>query len=296
LLLGLLGLVTGCSPSPSAVPDAPDSRLVVASFNFPESELLAEIYAQSLEAAGVPVRRELGLGPREVVGPALDQGFVDLVPEYLGSALTAAGGGAADPSDSTAVRAALSTALGHRALTVLNPSPAENQNGVAVTRAFATEHGLSRLSELAGFAAAMTFGGPAECPTRRYCLPGLADVYGFQFPHFMALDGPVRTRRALIDGVVDAGLVFTTDGQLADGELVLLADDRHLQPAENLVPVVRTAALERHGPEVRTTLDAVSAAMTTTSLRLLNWRVSVDGRQPAAEARGWLIRHGLIDR
>jgi osmoprotectant transport system substrate-binding protein len=258
--------------------------------------LLAEIYAQSLEAAGVPVRRELGLGPRELVGPALDQGFVDLLPEYLGSALTAAGGEAADPSDTTAVRAALGTALGHRGLTVLDPSPAENQNGVAVTRAFAIEHGLSRLSELAGFAAAMTIGGPAECPTRRYCLPGLAHVYGLRFLRFMALDGPVRTRRALTDSVVDAGVVFTTDGQLADGDLVLLADDLHLQPAENVVPVVRTAALDRYGPEVRTTLDAVSAAMSTTSLRLLNWRVSVDGREPAAEARGWLIRHGLIGR
>jgi osmoprotectant transport system substrate-binding protein len=286
----------GCSGSPSTGPAAPDGRLVVASFNFPESELLAEIYAQSLEAVGVPVRRELGLGPRERVGPALDQGFVDLVPEYLGSALTAEAGNVADPSNIVAAQAALAAALDARGLTLLDPSPAGNQNGVAVTRAFAIEHGVSRLSELAGFAASMTFGGPAECPTRPYCLPGLADVYGLRFRGFMALDGPVRTRRALTDGIIDAGVVFTTDGQLAGGDLVLLADDRHLQPAENVVPVVRTAALERHGPALRTALDAVSAALTTTSLRLLNWRISVDGRRPAAEARGWLIRHGLIGR
>jgi osmoprotectant transport system substrate-binding protein len=225
-----------------------------------------------LEAAGVPVRRELDLGPRERVQPALEQGFVDVVPEYAGSA--SAG----------------------RGLVLLEPAPAQNQNGVVVTKAFSVQHGLSRVSDLAALAATLTFGGPSECPTRRFCLLGLTDVYGLRFARFVAIDGADRTRRALEEGIVDAAIMFTTDGQLAGGDLFLLADDRHLQPPENIVPVVRRAALERFGPRVAATLNEVSGRITTSALRLLNWRVAVAGKSPAAEARGWLIREGLIER
>jgi osmoprotectant transport system substrate-binding protein len=294
-----VGALGSCSPHRSPPAPVADARsgLVVASFNFPESQLLAEIYAQALEHAGVPVRRELGLGPRELVQPALEQGFADVVPEYLGSALTAAAPDtSADVTDPGAARAALGAALAGRDLTVLEPAPAENRNEVAVTAAFAADHRLSRLSDLGPLSGGLSVGGPSECPARRYCLLGLGDVYGLHFARFMALDSATRARRALDERIVDAAVLFSTDGQLADGDLVALTDDRHLQPAENVVPVVRRAALERYGPGVAATLDGVSARLTTTALRLLNWRIAVAGRKPADEARGWLIRAGLIGR
>jgi osmoprotectant transport system substrate-binding protein len=270
----------------------PADAVVVASFNFPESRLLAEIYAGALERAGLNVRRELELGPRELVSPALDQGHVDVVPEYLGTAL-----GAADPSvvatTTPDALTALRAADGPRHLRVLEPAPAQNQNAVVVTKATATRLHLAVTSDLGPVAQTLRLGGPPECPSRPYCLQGLTQVYGLRFGQFVAVSGADRAQRALDDDVVDVAIMFTTDGRLADGGLVALADDRHLQPPENVVPVVREAVASRYGSRLVDALDRVSARLTTSALRLLNWRVSVGGRDPRAEASGWLTRQRL---
>ena len=250
--------------------------IVVASFNFAESELLAEIYAAALEGAGLDVRRELRLGPRELVAPALVQGHVDLVPEYLGSALPGLG----EPASRVAL---------------LTPAPAQNQNAVVVTRTLAERLGLRRVSDLTAHSD-LVLGGPAECPERDACLRGLQHRYGLTFERFVALDGASRAARGLSEGVVDVAVMFTTDGELATRDLVVLEDDRHLQPPENVVPAVRRDVVERYGDRVVGTLDRVSAELTTTTLRLMNWRVSIGGRSPQTEARAWLIRRGLIGR
>jgi osmoprotectant transport system substrate-binding protein len=270
--------------------------VVVASFDFDESELLAEIYAQALEAEGISVHRELRLGPRELVAPALQQGHVDLVPEYLGSAAAWLGADDVDLADRQVAERALRRAAGRWSLEVLDVSPAANPNTLAVTRSLALVHRLSDVSDLSSIAATLTIGGPAECPRRPYCLPGLRDTYGLRFDRFVALDGMDRAAQALREGVVDVAVMFRTDGALADPELVSLGDDRALNPSERVVPLVRTAALDAHGPELRATADAVSRRLTTSMLRFLNWRVSVAGNAAAAEARGWLLRQGLIDR
>jgi osmoprotectant transport system substrate-binding protein len=270
---------------------------VVASFNFGESHLVAEIYAQALEAAGVPVRRELGLGPRELVLPALEQGLVDLLPEYAGTLLaTLAPSPDGGSGELDAVLAELADPLSELGLVVLTPAPAVNENGVVVTTATANAHGLVRTSDLAPIAGDLVIGGPPECPGRPHCLLGLEHVYGLRFDRFVPLTGEAQTTRALLDAVVDVGILFTTDGSLARPDLVLLDDDRHLQPPDNLVPVLSLAAVDRYGKEVVAVLDAVSAQLTTPVLRFLNWRVSVGGGEPAAEARGFLVRHQLIPR
>jgi osmoprotectant transport system substrate-binding protein len=280
------------------------TEVVVASFNFPESTLVAEIYATALQAAGIPVRRELGLGPRELVQPALLGGLVDVVPEYLGTALAsvhAAGVPPGDPGavgvppgDPAAARQALARALDGRGVRVLDPAEAQNQNGVVVARATAEHLGLSKVSDLAAHSSGFVLGGPPECPERPYCLPGLEGVYGLRFGGFLPLDTEQQRAAALVDGVVDAAVMFTSDGRLATGDLVLLADDRGLQPSENLVPVVSARALDRHGPRLAEVLDAVSARLTANGLRFLNWRVSMAGKDVATEARGWLERQSLI--
>lgn len=294
LAAAALGACTSDDDRAAGPPRHDAAAVTVASFDFPESELLAEIYAQALEVAGVPVDRQLGLGPRELVEPALRQGLVDVVPEYAGSALDAAAPAAeVDRSDAGAVAGALAAAVEPWGVAVLTPSRASNQNAVAVTAALAAAHRLDTVGDLVAVPAALVVGGPPECPQRTRCLPGLADLYGIDVDRFVALDDAAQVRRALLDGVVDVGIVFSTDAVLADDALVVLADDRGLQPAENVVPLVRRDALDA---DVRAVLDRVSAQLTTTSLRFLNWRLANAGADVAAEARGWLVRHGLRAR
>lgn len=272
----------------------PAAEVVVASFNFPESVLVAEIYAGALESAGVPVRRELDLGPRELVQPALLEGLVDVVPEYLGTALASlAGETAVDPSDADAVRRRLTEVAEERGLRLLDAAPAQNQNGLAVTRPTAERLGLRTVGDLAPVAGGLTLAGPAECPERPYCLMGFERVYGLRFDRFVAFDRERQRATALREGVADVAVMFTTDGDLATGDLVVLADDRRLQPAENIAPLVSARAVERYGDRLTGALAAVSARLTSENLTFLNWRVAVGGKDAVAEAEGWLERHGL---
>jgi osmoprotectant transport system substrate-binding protein len=297
-LAGAVLLLAACGTGEREPPPVPAEGVAVASFNFAESRLMAEIYAQALEGEGIPVRRELDLGPRELVMPALRQGRLDIVPEYLGSALTAAAPTAAvDRSDPDAVTRTLADIVEPWGLRVLRYADAQNQNGLVVTRPTAERLALGTTSDLAPLAPTLTLGGPPECPTRRYCLEGFTSVYGLRFAAFVPLTGQSYVRQALEDEVIDVGVLFTTDGALAGDDLVLLDDDRGLQPAENLVPMVRSEILETAaGQRAATVLDEVSRRLTTANLRFLNWRVSVAGNDPASEARAWLVRQGLVDR
>ena len=298
LLLG--GVLVACNGGASRPTAAAPPTVVIASFNFPESELLAEIYAQALQHAGVRIRRELSLGPREMVLPALHAGLVDVVPEYLGSALAALipsepssrlSGSAAATIDSE-----LGTALAPWHVRPLAWAAAENQNGLAVTRDTAIRLGLHNTSDLKDFASSMVLSGPTECPTRPYCLLGYQDRYALRFKSFVAYDAESQRVTALQQGVAEVAVMFTTDGQLATGDPVLLPDDQHLQPPENIVPLVSEKAISAYGPRLVDTLDAISAKLTTSSLVFLNWRISVVGQPIAAEATAWLHQEGFIPR
>ena len=291
-------VLASCAPGGTAAtpPErAPGTAVVVASFNFPESELLAAIYALALMHAGIPARLQLDVGPRELVQPALAEGLVDVVPEYLGSALTSLEPTAdVAMSDPVAVRRELARALARWHVQVLQPAAAQDQNGLVVTRATASRLRLRTVSDLGPLASRMVLGGAPECPQRPYCLPGLRQVYGLQFASFVPLDTEQERIDAIEQGVVDVVVLDTTDGYLASGDLVLLADDRQLQPAENIVPVVRAAAVARYGARLADALDAVSARLTTNDLIFLNWRVTVAGNNVLAEARAWLERQGIL--
>ncbi len=294
-LAALAGCTSGSGGGTQASPP-PGTDVVVGSFNFDESKLLAEIYAQALEYAGIPVRREFTLGPRELVQPAMRQGLVDLLPEYLGSALTSVRPDAAeqlDLSDRTQVLAALRTALAPWQLAVLSPAAASDQNAFAVTRATAQRLRLRDLSDLAAVAPRLVLGGPSECPQRPYCLRGLERVYGIQVRRFVPLDSASQRATALEEGVIDIEVTFTTDGRVAPGSFVLLTDDKHLEPVESVAPVVSRRALQRYGARLTDALRAVSAALDQRSLSFLNWRVSVAGKDIHSEAQNWLRRHGL---
>src|SRR4051812_28625380 len=284
-LLGVTGV--GSARARSVAPH--DATVTVASFDFAESRLLAEIYAGALERAGVPVHRALGLGPRELVAPALVSGLVDVVPEYAGTAVQFLSLGRASPEpDVAATHAALVEALAGTPARALAPAPAQDANAFVVRRAVADRLGLSTLSDLREHAGKLTFGGPPECATRPLCLDGLREVYGVEFAEVVPLDagGPL-TRQALSTGIIDVALLFSTDPALgADDELVELADDRALQPAENVTPIVRRAAADRFGSRLVDTLDAVSARLDTETLRVLNARAAKSSVR--ATATQWL--------
>ncbi len=292
-ILCTIALTGGCARSGSAPPVSAldDDAVTIGSFDFPESALLAELYAQALEGHGIRVERRFELGPRELVLPALQRGLIELVPEYAGSALSYLGG---TPSAATMPTVlSLRGALAGRGLSALAPALAQDQNGFVVTAETASRLGLHALSDLAPRADELTMGGPAECPTRQLCLRGLEDTYGLRFGGFLALDagGPL-TLEALLSGAIDVGLMFTTDGTIERRGFVLLDDDRDLQPAENVTPVVRTDVLGRFGPELSGPLDAIAAVLDTQTLRGLNAAVDA-GASMSEVARNWLDAHGL---
>ena len=291
VLLAVLLLVAAaaCSRSPDDG-ERPEDTVRFASYDFSENEILAAVYAEAARQAGLPVSLHPGAGTREVVEPALEQGVVDVVVDYLGTAVRFVEPGRADGAGTPEeLHATLGALLAPRGVTVLAAAAAEDQNGFAVSRAFATEHGVSRLSELEPLAPDLAFGGPPECPERPLCLPGLRAVYGLRFRTVVNMPSRAATVEALVAGHVQVGLLETTDARLGGGgaPVVLLADDRSLQPHENVVPLVRTAALDRWGNRLADALDAVSARLTTTDLSGLNRAVEVEGLTPRAAAARW---------
>src|SRR5215207_8672744 len=183
-LITLALLVAGCdrgqAPPPPEDPRRPTIQL--ASFDFPESEILGELYGQALRQHGFPVEQVVQLGSREVVGPALEQGKVDMAPEYLGSALNFLNDrdriATADPA---LTHARLEQAFAPRGVSVLAYAPAVDRNGFVVSGDLARRHHLERISDLAPLASQLSFGGPPECAQRPLCLKGLQDLYELRF-------------------------------------------------------------------------------------------------------------------
>jgi osmoprotectant transport system substrate-binding protein len=280
-------LVGACGGSTaSTARERPDPRFVrVASFDFAESELLGELLAQVLEARGVAVQRRFRLGSREVVQPALEQGLVDVVPEYLASALEFV---TLDQAKATAAGPAadeLRRRFAGRGVSVLSYAPAVDRNAIAMSASTARQLGVTRVSELAPIASTLDFVGPPDCPERPACIPVLEEKYGIKFRTFTPVPVELITLQ-LQAGEADVGVAFTSDPEVQDHGLVLLKQDREQPRADNVVPLVRTAVLAAH-PGLEVALDAVTARLTTNALRGLNRRVA-GGTPVGTVAKDWL--------
>src|SRR5687768_17749129 len=295
VVLSATVLIGSCQPTaPRRTSAVGDDAITVASFNFAESVILAEIYAQALEGGGLKVDRQLDLGTRELVEPALERGLVEFVPEYSGSALTFVTKGEAAPTaDEGATYRDLRSALEGRGIIALAPAPAQDKNGIVARAETAMRFGLTTISDLVPAASQLVFGGPPECPERPLCLLGLESTYGLKFEDFRSLDagGPL-TVAALEDGEIDVALMFSTQGIIADKGWVTLEDDKGLQPAENIVPVIRSEVLT---DEIAEVLDGVSAKLTTEEMTELNRRVDVDKEDPETVAAEWLADNGFTE-
>jgi osmoprotectant transport system substrate-binding protein len=280
-------LATACGGGDDdAATDVPDGPTIdVASFNFPESEILGEIYAQAMEDAGYPVDRSLNLGARELVYPDLIDGGIGLLPEYLGSALVV-WFEQDPPEDVDGGLAALRDAFEPEGVTVLEPAPAENNQAFVVTSTFADEQGLSTLGDLAD-AGPVTFAGPPECEGRETCYQGLVDTYGLSEVGFESIQEAAARLAAIESGEVEVILLFSTDAPLAGDQLVILEDDQGMLPPENITPVLRTDIVDAYGDDLTALLDQVTAALSTEALQQMNAEAS-EGRSAAEIASDWL--------
>lgn len=274
------------APSESA---APTDTIVVGSADFAENALLAEIYAGALTAKGVKVTKKLNIGSRETYIPGLEDGSIDLIPEYSGvlmqyfdEAATATA-----PED---VYAALQKAVPTQ-LTVLEKAAAEDKDSVTVTKETADKYSLKSIADLKPVAKDLVLGGPPEWKTRPTGAPGLKKLYGLEFKSFKALDagGPL-TINALKNGTVQAADVFSTDPNIPANNWVVLDDPNSLFAAQNIVPLINKAKATE---TVTAALNAVSAKLDTPTLAELVKKVVLDKGDPETVAKEFLTTNGL---
>ncbi len=258
--------------------------VTVGSANFPGNVLLAEMYAAVLADAGVEVDTRLNIGNRETYIAGIQDGSIDLIPEYTG-ALTLYLTGDFEAGDPDAVYAELQGAL-PEALTVLEPSDAEDKDAVVVTRETAQEYGLTSIADLEPVAGELVLGGPPEWEERFSGVPGLRDVYGLQFSAFRPLAaGSNLTAQSLVNGQIDAANIFTTDPAIPENDFVVLEDPENLFVAQNVVPLIRVDAVN---DTIAEALNEFSASLTTEDLTAALSQVVVDGANPADVAREYV--------
>ncbi|MER6999347.1 ABC transporter substrate-binding protein [Streptomyces sp. NPDC000410] len=302
LVLALSGCTTGPSLENRGQVTAPpgDSRhLTIGSAGFTESDLLAQMYALLLEHAGYHTEI-ISVTNREIYEPALESGQIDVVPEYAATFadwLNAKANGPDAPTvgspDLATTMTALRSLATPRGLTVLDPGRAVDQNAFAVTSAFAREHDLRTLSDLGRSKLPVRLAAGDECVQRPYCAPGLTKTYGIDITGIDPKGvGTTQAKQAVQSGQDQMVLTTTTDATLDDFGLVLLKDDKHLQNADYIVPVVNRS--RAGGAGVTEVLDKLNAVLTTADLAALNEQVDSWRRLPQDVAREYLESKGLL--
>lgn len=290
-----LALVTTSCGSSGGTSSSAKATIRIASFNFSESIILAHIYGTALKNKGYTIEYRDKLGNREIVEPSLENGLIDLYAGYAATDLnfvdkrqqqTLEAG-----TDAKANVEKLNARLSSKGVKALDPSPAVDQNAFAVTKADADKNHLTKLSDVSSVASGWILGGPPECPQRPFCQPGLEQTYGLHFKGFKSLDaGGALTYAAFKSGAINIGLVFSSDGAISVNNLVVLEDDKHLQQADNIVPLIRTDVLNT---EITTLLNSIDAKLNTPDLTAMNKSADVDKMDPADLAATWVKDHGF---
>jgi osmoprotectant transport system substrate-binding protein len=297
VLLAVLALITAACGSSNPLGGGEVSgdlkSVVVGSADFPESKIIAEIYAQALEANGFTVGRQFGIGSRETYIPAVRDHSIDLIPEYTGNLLQYFDKNTNVTTPDDVLLALFRTLPGD--LSILNPSPAEDKDTVAVSEATAKKWNLKSIADLAAHSPEVKFGAPSEFLNRTEGLPGLKAKYGLDVPpnNFVAISdgGGPATVRALVDGTVTAADIFSTSPAIKANNLVVLEDPKNNFLAANVVPLVSS---QKKSDEMKTVLDAVSAKMTTEDLIELNTATEGNaGIDPDEAARKWIQDNGF---
>ncbi len=287
----LLVLLSACSSGGGSKP-----TIKIGSVGFAEAKIVAELYAQDLEANGYTVDRTgVGLGDRKVLLPALESGQIDLQPEYIGSGLAyyAPNTSTGDPK---ANQTALQAALTPKNITVLDYTPAQDQNAFVVRPDTATQFNLTKMSDLTAVQTQLKFGVATDCPTNPVCAPALLAKYGLDVTNatkLSACDTPMAD--ALKAKTIDVAELCSTQPDIIQNGWVLLADDQQTQPADNIAPLVRNDFLAKTDKAAFSKiLNDLSAKITTPILADLYKQVSVDKKDISAVAKTWLTAQGIV--
>ncbi len=297
--IGLATTLAACGSSdPTAAGDSSEGgggeTVVVGSFAFPESEILGEIYAQALEANGVDVETRFNIGPRQQTIPALQDGSINLMPEYNGNLLAYY-----DPEyterTTADVDAALVDAVAADNLEILDSAEAEDKDAYVVTRATADAAGLTSIGDLAGFTP-FTLGANPQMAELGYGIPGLESFYGVNVADvtFLPIEdfGGPDTVKALVDDTVQVADIFTTSPAIRSEDLVVLEDPENMISSQNVIPLIAKSAVT---DQIRETLNSISAELTTDDLIALRERVEGDEKASASTAAtDWLEDKGLL--
>src|SRR4051812_24736409 len=272
------------------------TTLTVASKNFTEEFILGEIYAQALEAGGYKVRKRLDIGPEKVAYRAIRSGRIDAYPEYTGTALTTFFGRSTSqiPKDEQQAYAEARRNFAAKGLIAFPPTPFTDSNAVAMAQARAQELKIQTISDLKGKAQRLTFSGSPQCGMRPDCLLGLEHTYGLHFRRELVTPLPQR-HTVLTRGKADVSIVFSTDGQIAADDLLVLEDDRKLFPPYNVSLIVRDKVAKAAGPDFPKIIAQVQQDLSTKVMQELNSRVDLDKEKPATVAREYLEQFGYVE-
>lgn len=261
--------------------------ITVGSADFSESQVLGEIYAGALKAKGINVSTKPNIGSRDVYIKALQDGSIDIVPEYTGSLLTFLKG-KSDSNDPDAVYAALQKTLPPE-FVVLNKSTAEDKNSMVVTKDTASKWSLKSIADLAAHQADITVAAPPEFQQREQGLVGLKSQYNFTPANFLPLKGAAVVN-ALLNNQAQAANIFSTDPSISTNGFVTLEDPKLLFGSDNVVPLMRK---DKVNDTITAALNAVSAKIDTPTLTDLVKQVDVDKKDASAVAKDFLSKNGL---
>ena len=292
LAVGALGLTLGaCGGDPTEGEKSATDTITVGSAAFPENEIIAEIYAQALEAKDVKVEKKLNIGAREAYIPALENGEIDLLPEYTGNLLLYVDKDATATAPDDVV-----TALGDalpEGLEILEVSEAEDKDSLNVTPEFSEKEGVTTIADLKKVDGLRLAANP-EFKERPYGIPGMEKVYGITDVKFTAISdsGGPATLKALLDGKVDVANIYSTTPSILANKLVTLEDPKNMIAAQNVVPLINS---DKASDQVTEVLNGISAELTTQDLLDLNSQNQGDDKvAPAELAKQWLSDKGLV--
>lgn len=288
------------SSSASAIQSNPENgkvSLTIGSKNFPEQEILGEIYAQALTAAGYKVKSALNLGSETVALKAVKTGQISGYPEYASTALTSFFGLEPEevPADATEAWEKANEEFEKEGLEAFEPTPFASANAVGTTTATAKKYGLKTVSDLEGVSEKLSLYGSPECPQRIDCKAGLEKLYGLKFKSFTPVDIGLRYT-VLEKGQADLSILFTTDPQLAaeKDKYVILEDDKEVFPAGNIIFVTEKKVAEEAGPDYEKTILQVQEGLDLKVVQELDARVELEKETPKQAAKAYLESAGYI--
>lgn len=294
--------LTACSSTSSGTASpsgGSKGNVIIGAADFTEIELMAQMYSELLQAKGFTTQIKT-VTNRELYEPALENGQIDVVPDYAATMAeflnTKVNGPNATPvatSDATATVAALNKLANPLGLTALTPAQAVDQNAFVVSQSFATQHNLKTLSDLGALKMPITLAAVEECLTRKFCGGVLKDDYGLTIKEVLPTGfDTLPTKKAVQDGTAQLGLVGSTDATLSDFNLVILTDDKKVQLADNLTPIVGKKYAQ--DTDLTSALNSLSAGLTTQDLVGMIRQVDTERMLPADVAKAYLTSKGLI--